>query len=410
MSEQGGYGGGVAGESGGDLPPAGWYDDPMVSGGKRYWDGRRWTEAVHGPTPATPPGAPIGGPPLVPAATGGAFGSAPPFDPLPPGLSATGGSDGTGFDGADGKINDLGDWLGRTFSVLRGHWQPVAILALLSLPLWLLVVFLGHQLASGLTWTDNDGFTGFNAGLAVAVVGLALVALAVTLVSYLGLHHYLYAAHVGRAEGWVQSLRVGLTRQPRFLGLSLLILVITVGAIAIPNGLFLAGVLASDVNVSLLFLGMVAGLAAGLFLIWFWVKVGAFATVAAAVVPRGASAFMASWRLSRGRFWPMLARVAIMYALAATTSTITQIVTQSMAPLVLFSKVEITDVGDVYVNGRNVDTIDVLSLGDLLPNPVGLLFYLLVVAVTGALSQVITASATAALYADAKGENSLDHR
>ncbi len=28
------------------LPPAGWYADPLGSGGARYWDGQRWTEAV----------------------------------------------------------------------------------------------------------------------------------------------------------------------------------------------------------------------------------------------------------------------------------------------------------------------------------------------------------------------------
>lgn len=29
-------------------PPAGWYNDPAGSGGKRWWDGERWTDAVQG--------------------------------------------------------------------------------------------------------------------------------------------------------------------------------------------------------------------------------------------------------------------------------------------------------------------------------------------------------------------------
>lgn len=28
-------------------PPAGWYPDPAGGPGRRWWDGRRWTEAVH---------------------------------------------------------------------------------------------------------------------------------------------------------------------------------------------------------------------------------------------------------------------------------------------------------------------------------------------------------------------------
>lgn len=34
------------------TPPAGWYDDPTVPGGQRWWDGSRWTEHTHqGPPP-----------------------------------------------------------------------------------------------------------------------------------------------------------------------------------------------------------------------------------------------------------------------------------------------------------------------------------------------------------------------
>lgn len=29
-------------------PPAGWYDDPAGSGGRRYWNGRNWTDQVQG--------------------------------------------------------------------------------------------------------------------------------------------------------------------------------------------------------------------------------------------------------------------------------------------------------------------------------------------------------------------------
>jgi micrococcal nuclease len=42
-------------------PPAGWYPDPEVPGGKRYWDGTAWTPHRH------PAGAPGPGPAPVPA-------------------------------------------------------------------------------------------------------------------------------------------------------------------------------------------------------------------------------------------------------------------------------------------------------------------------------------------------------
>ena len=39
--------------------PAGWYPDPEVPGGQRYWDGTQWTEDRQALAPAPAPGAPV---------------------------------------------------------------------------------------------------------------------------------------------------------------------------------------------------------------------------------------------------------------------------------------------------------------------------------------------------------------
>lgn len=50
------------------MPEAGWYDDPQGGGGRRWWDGERWSEHTTPPPGSIPPAPPA--PPGAPAAAG----------------------------------------------------------------------------------------------------------------------------------------------------------------------------------------------------------------------------------------------------------------------------------------------------------------------------------------------------
>jgi Protein of unknown function (DUF2510) len=50
----------MAAEPKSSQAPPGWYDDPEVEGGTRYWDGERWTEQRQGPAKPTADAPPAG--------------------------------------------------------------------------------------------------------------------------------------------------------------------------------------------------------------------------------------------------------------------------------------------------------------------------------------------------------------
>jgi hypothetical protein len=53
-----------------EVPQAGWYSDPDGGGGRRYWDGQRWTDAR---APGGEPGSSADDPPTALVALGYLF-------------------------------------------------------------------------------------------------------------------------------------------------------------------------------------------------------------------------------------------------------------------------------------------------------------------------------------------------
>lgn len=49
--------------------PAGWYPDPELQGGERWWDGAQWGEKAAAPPPMAPSPRPTPTQPVIPVAT-----------------------------------------------------------------------------------------------------------------------------------------------------------------------------------------------------------------------------------------------------------------------------------------------------------------------------------------------------
>lgn len=108
---------GVMMSDGGGLPPAGWYDDPEVPGGQRYWDGSAWGEQ-RPPAPSQPEWTPP-----TPASGSWSGDSG--------GFSAAGA-------GAGGATAPLDTWL----------WQSIAVTVFCCLPLGIVAIVKSAQAGS----------------------------------------------------------------------------------------------------------------------------------------------------------------------------------------------------------------------------------------------------------------------
>lgn len=375
--------------------PAGWYDDPMTPGGKRYWDGMQWTEHVQAP-PAPVPGAPPPAPdpyaqpaPFAPSPVGG-------FNPNPSGVEG-----GPTF---DGKINDLGQWLGRSFKGVGRRFVPLSVLALIQIVAFVVAYVFIDQALRGIVLEDFNGGIEINVGLIVAAGVLSLVAGIVAAITWLAAQDQLYAAHINREVGLGESLATGLRKAPAMIAVFVLLYLgfIAVSALVLGGGVALFGEAGLAISIPLFILLMLFG-------IYLMIRYLLMYPVALAVVPSGVSGLDAAGQATRGRFWPIFGRVLLLGIVLWIFSAILSVI-QNVAFSALFASVlEFTPEGSVLIDGQDVENIDRLAVESVLPNVGATAAVFALIGYLNFLLYSVTASGSAAIYADVSAPNKYGH-
>lgn len=381
------------------MTPAGWYDDPMTPGGKRYFDGSQWTDHVQ-----APPVAAQAGPGLNPGS-----GSPPPFSANPAaGLPPSPGTSGTYYD--PNSINDLGQWIRRSFSMVFTNLGPLTGFFVVQFVLGAVAYVLLDQGLRGAVITDND-FFGFNGSMLVAAAVVFVVGIVVSLAATLAVHYFLYGGHVGQQPSVGESMAVGFRRLPRFIGVSILLYLAFMLVVGVLVGLVggLAVLIGEDAS------GLVVLLIVLLYIVYFvtvfWLSVKlAFIAVGSVVIPSGTSVIRTSWDASRGFFWPILGRQLLLSLIVGLIGMVVYFISYLGLIAVIFSQLEFDSDGQLRLDGQDVDTLDVLEVSSVLPNPVMMIAGFAVLSFLVYIIQSIIYSGTSALYADLGGPNIFGHR
>ncbi len=341
------------------MPEAGWYQDPHNPNQQRYWDGQTWTEHTHD-APFTIPTAPQ------------------------PDYGA-------------GYVNDIGDWLGRSFKVLFANAAPVFILLLIGLIPGILSFYLIAQAVDGVSFSLDDAtFSGVSgAAIVFGILGVLVAAIASVAIG-LAQSHLLHRGHLGLATSVGQSLVAGLKGTPRYLGWSIaiglsVIAVLIGGILVIVLGGLVHGALAALLGIAL-FVAAVIGM------IWLWVK-ASFLNVSSAVAPSGTSALRESFDRSTGRFWPMFGRLLILAVIGLAVGT----VISSIAAPGYLNGFEVGADGAPVLGGVPVEDLDEIVFTDLIPYDADFLVATIVSSLLNGMVALFSRSGVTALYADVGG-------
>ena len=341
------------------MPEAGWYQDPHNPNQQRYWDGSTWTEHTHD-APFEAPQAP-----------------------------------GPNYDA--GYVNDIGDWLSRSFRVLFANAMPLFLLLLLGLIPAIVTFSLFANAFEGVSVSLDDGtFSGLSAsGLSLAIIG-SLVAAVIGVAFGLAQSHLLHRGHLALATSVGDSLGAGFRGTLRYIGWAIVIGLVFVAAI-VAGAILVAVIAAVSAGLATL-VGLVAFLVLLVGLVWLWVK-ASFLGVSAAVAPGSESALRASFERSVGRFWPVFGRLLLL----AVIIWIVGAIISSFASPSYFSAISVDAGGDLVLNGVPVDELDEIVLSDLLPFRNELLVATIISSLLNGAIGMFSRSGVASLYADLNG-------
>lgn len=324
-------------------PPPGWYPDPHGSPGYRWWNGVAWTDD---------------------RSTG-----------------ATAGAE-------EGNLPPVGDLLSETFRILGqrvGHLFTLAILLLL-LPA-VLSWAATYAAFDGVVFEDG-AWTGSSPGwIALAVLSTVVFAVAYAAFSAALVRHAL-AALAGSPEPWSSSAAGGLRRTPRVIGAGLAVWGATLVAVAL---LVALAALVGPFGVILVLVAIPVGL------VFVWTR-ATLVLVAAAGGPRRTSSIAASWRLTKGRFWAVLARLLLLALLWVALQTGSSIVTGPVAGMASAAP------EDAIVIDEETGELERLDLDGLIPDNLGVIGFTTVAAtLILAASRAVTVIGRTSLYRSAGG-------
>ncbi|MEM7339548.1 MAG: DUF2510 domain-containing protein [Actinomycetota bacterium] len=370
-----------------DSPVPGWYPDPNQPDQLRYWDGATWTDHTTPAAPSLQDQPPYQAPPAPGAVPPYAATAAPP----PP-----------------SGLGDIGEWLGGTFKVLISRVVPLIILMVVVPVVGLMALAVVFSLfASSLEYNRiTESFDGFRPELLVVAGVVGLVFALVSIVAWLAAYHQLYYGHADRNPSLRDSLQTALSRLPRTIGWGLLLVLIFLVVYAVIIGLIVALAVGAggDAAIALVVLLVVVGFLAAIPLaFWLYVRLG-FLGAALAVAPRGTNPISASWSFSQGRFWPTLGRLLLLYLIVLGIGLAGNLVSQ-FTFVAVPSAIEadfVTDpvTGDLdfEIDGRPVDSFDVIDGEWFVPNLGVLLLIVVVLVLSSVIQQVVNMSGISGLY------------